>query len=155
MKREGKSGFRSTGNSEANHMIQWIQGHETILWWMAAVSAVTFVSTLVVVPLLVVKIPSDYFTHERRKSALWADRHAAVRWLLLLAKNLLGYILVAAGTVMLVLPGQGMLTIIAGIMLLNFPGKYRLERWIVSRRPVLQSINWARRRGGQPPLVLN
>jgi len=121
---------------------------------MAVISVVTFVSTLVVVPLLVVKIPSDYFAHERRTGAMWVDRNVAVRWMLLLAKNLLGYILVAAGTVMLVLPGQGILTIVAGIMLLNFPGKYRLERWIVSRRPVLRSINWARLRGGKGPLVL-
>ena len=121
---------------------------------MAAVSIITFVSTLAAVPLLVVKIPYDYFTHGRRKGALWADRHAAVRWILLLAKNLLGYILIAVGILMLVLPGQGLLTIVAGIMLLNFPGKYKLERWIVSHRPVLQSINWARQRAGQAPLVL-
>ena len=135
-------------------MVQWIQSHETILWWLAALSIITFVSTLVAVPLLVVKIPSDYFAHGRRTGALWADRHAAVRWMLLLAKNLLGYILIAAGILMLVLPGQGMLTIMAGIMLLNFPGKYNLERWIVSRHHVLRSINWARRRAGQVPLVL-
>jgi len=135
-------------------MVQWIQSHETILWCMASISVVTFVSTLMVVPLLVVKIPSDYFAHGKRTGTPWADRHVAVRWILVLAKNLLGYILIAAGILMLVLPGQGMLTIVIGIMLLNFPGKYKLERWIVSRRPVLQSINWARRRAGKDPLVL-
>ncbi|MDP3283425.1 MAG: PGPGW domain-containing protein, partial [Desulfobacterales bacterium] len=86
--------------------------------------------------------------------AMWVDRNVAVRWIMVLAKNLLGYILIAAGILMLVLPGQGILTIVAGIMLLNFPGKYKLERWIVSRRPALQSINWARRRSGKDPLVL-
>ena len=137
-----------------NNMVQWIQSHEVILWWLAVVSIVTFVSTLVAVPLLVVKIPSDYFAHGRHTRVQWADQHVVVRWMLLLAKNLLGYILIAAGILMLVLPGQGMLTIVAGIMLLNFPGKYKLERWIVSHRPVLQSINWARQRAGKAPLVL-
>jgi hypothetical protein len=70
------------------------------------------------------------------------------------AKNLLGYILIVAGILMLVLPGQGTWTIVVGIMLLNFPGKYKLERWIVSRGPVLRSINWVRRRAGRDPLVL-
>ncbi len=121
---------------------------------MAVISVVTFVSTLVVVPLLVIKIPSDYFAHGKRTGGMWVDRNVAVRWILVLAKNLLGYILVAVGIVMLVLPGQGILTIVAGMMLLNFPGKYRLERWIVSRQPVLRSINWARLRGGKGPLVL-
>lgn len=135
-------------------MIQWVQNNGTILGCMAAVSAITFISTLVVVPLLVVKIPSDYFAHERRTGTMWADRHTAVRWMLMLAKNLFGYILIAAGIIMLVLPGQGLLTIVAGITLLNFPGKYRLEKWIVSRRSVLLSINWMRRRAGKDPLVL-
>ncbi len=134
-------------------MIQWVQNHGTILWWMAAVSVVTFVSTLVVVPMLVVKIPSDYFAHERRTMEMRVDGNAAARWGLMLAKNLLGYFLIVVGTIMLVLPGQGILTIVAGIMLLNFPGKFKLEKWIVSRRPVLRAINWTRRRAGKDPLV--
>ena len=72
----------------------------------------------------------------------------------MIAKNLLGYIFVVAGTLMLVLPDQGLLTILVGIMVLNFRGKYELERWIVSRQPVLGSINWIRRRAGRAPLVL-
>lgn len=135
-------------------MVQWVQSHETILWWLAAVSVITFIATLFIVPLLVVKVPSDYFAHGRRTGMPWADRHVVVRWMLVLVKNLLGYILIAAGILMLVLPGQGILTIVAGMMLLNFPGKYRLERWIVSRYPVLRSINWVRQRAGQVPLVL-
>ena len=135
-------------------MIQWVQNHETILWWMAAVSVVTFVSTLIAVPLMMVKIPSDYFAYGKRTKAQRDKRHAAVRWALIMAKNLLGCILIAAGIIMLVLPGQGILTIVAGIMLLNFPGKYRFEKWIVSHRSVLRSINWTRQRAGKGPLVL-
>ena len=54
---------------------------------------------------------------------------------------------------MLVLPGQGILTILAGIMLLDFPGKHRLLRWIVAHPQVLRTLNWLRRRG-HPPLYL-
>jgi hypothetical protein len=71
---------------------------------------------------------------------------------LLVAKNVCGLILILAGVVMLVLPGQGMLTIVLGIMLLNFPGKYRLERRVARMRPVARSINWMRARAGHPPL---
>jgi hypothetical protein len=56
---------------------------------------------------------------------------------------------------MLVLPGQGLLTIILGITLMNFPGKYRLERWLVSRGSTLKLINYLRRRRGKPALVLD
>ena len=55
----------------------------------------------------------------------------------------------------ILLPGQGIFTILIGVMLLNFPGKYQLEQWIVARRPVLHSINWLRRRAGRAALVLD
>jgi len=51
-------------------------------------------------------------------------------------------------------PGQGILTILIGVMLLNFPGKRRLERWLVSRPRVLPVINGLRARFGKPPLLL-
>jgi hypothetical protein len=54
---------------------------------------------------------------------------------------------------MLLLPGQGVLTILIGIVLLDFPGKYRLERWAVRHRPVYRSINWLRR--GREPIELD
>ena len=75
--------------------------------------------------------------------------------MLLIGKNALGYIFIVAGIVMLALPGQGILAILIGIMLLNFPGKFRLERWIITRRPVIRSINWLRRRAKHAPLVLD
>ncbi len=73
--------------------------------------------------------------------------------MLLTGKNALGYLFVLMGIAMLVLPGQGILTIMIGVTLLDFPGKYRLERWLVSRRPVLRSINWLRRCAGREPLA--
>lgn len=136
-------------------MIEWIQGNETAFWWLAASTTITFIATLMAVPVLVVRIPPDYFSRSRRHGKPWANHHLVVRAMLLIGKNALGYIFVVAGFIMLVLPGQGIFTILIGIMLLNFPGKYRLEQWIVARRPVLRSINWLRRRAGRAPLVLD
>ncbi|MEE8450895.1 MAG: PGPGW domain-containing protein [Thermoguttaceae bacterium] len=133
-------------------MIEWVQTHETILWWLAATSAVTFIATLVVVPWLIVRIPEDYFRDPKRHRVPWADRHAVVRVILLIGKNLLACLLLVAGIAMLLLPGQGILTILVGVLLLNFPGKYKLERWLIRRRPVLRSVNWLRRRSGRVPL---
>jgi hypothetical protein len=55
---------------------------------------------------------------------------------------------------MLVLPGQGVLTILAGITLLNYPGKRRLELWLVRRPAIHRAIDWIRRRAGRAPLEL-
>ncbi len=68
------------------------------------------------------------------------------------AKNLLGGVLVVLGLVMLLTPGQGLLTLLIGLMLMNFPGKYRLERWLVTRPGVLRALNWLRARQGHQPL---
>ena len=134
-------------------MIEWFQGNETAIWWLAASAIITFMATLIVVPILIVRIPPDYFSRKKLHGKRWANLHPIVRAMLVLGKNVLGAIFVVAGLIMLVLPGQGIFTILIGIMLLNFPGKYRLERWIVARRPVLRSINWLRRRAGRAPLV--
>lgn len=111
--------------------------------------------TLVIVPALVIRIPVDYFSHNRRERTEWTDHHPVIRMILLIGKNLLGYVIILMGIAMLVLPGQGMLTIIIGLVLINFPGKYQLERWLVTRKPVLTSINWFRVKAGRAPLLVD
>jgi len=135
-------------------MLEWLQGYENKIWWIAGASILTLLAFLIVIPLLAIRIPSDYFAHERFHKKLWADHHLVLRMVLLTGKNLLGYVFVGVGIVMLVLPGQGMLTILAGIMLLDFPGRYRLVRWIVARPQVLRTLNWLRWRAGRPSLYL-
>lgn len=139
---------------EGGNLMHWMQHHETLFLWLGGVSVLTFVATLVVVPILVVRIPRDYFLHENRRRPLWASYHPVLRLLLLGLKNVAGGVLVLAGLVMLVLPGQGLITLLIGIMLLDFPGKFRLQRWIVEREPVFRAINWLRQRSGRPPLAL-
>ncbi len=53
---------------------------------------------------------------------------------------------------MLLLPGQGVLTILIGLMLLNFPGKRGLERRIVGRPIILKLLNRMRVKRDLPPL---
>ena len=77
----------------------------------------------------------------------------AIRVGLLVVKNTTGGVLIVAGLAMLLLPGQGLLTLAAGLLLLDFPGKYGVERRLVSRGPVRASLNWIRRRRGREPLT--
>jgi hypothetical protein len=133
-------------------MIDLLQQYQTVLWVLAAASLVLFVATLVLVPMLVIRIPDDYFARPRRPWQPWSHRRPVLRTMLEVAKTLLGVVLVAAGVLMLVLPGQGVVTILAGLTLMSFPGKYRLERWIIARRPVRRFFNWLRRRAGKRPL---
>jgi hypothetical protein len=134
-------------------MLEWVTNNETALWWLAVFSVISFVATLAIVPVLIVRIPGDYFADTRRH--VWdpvARRHPVMRLVLLIGKNLLGWVIILLGIAMLVLPGQGILTILVGMILINFPGKYRLERWFVTRGPVLKTINLIRQRSGREPL---
>jgi len=127
---------------------------ESTVLGLAVFSIVSFIGTLILIPVLVVRIPEDYFAEKKRhRWEPWAHEHPVIRWTLLIAKNMLGYVFITLGIAMLVLPGQGILTILIGIMFINFPGKYRLERWVVLRAPVLSVINKMRRRAGHAPLI--
>jgi hypothetical protein len=136
-------------------MLDWIKIDEITVWSLAAFSILSFIATLVLVPFLVVRIPADYFAEKKRhRWEPWAHEHPLIRWSLLIAKNMLGYLFIILGIAMLLLPGQGILTILIGIMFINFPGKYRLERWAVTRPPVLRAINSLRRNAGRQPLTV-
>lgn len=134
-------------------MPDWITIDNSTIWYLAVFSIISFIGTLMLIPVLVVRIPADYFAEKKRhRWEPWAHEHPVIRWSLLIAKNLLGYIFIILGIAMLVLPGQGVLTILIGVMFINFPGKYRLERWVVTRGPVLKTINNLRQRAGRAPL---
>jgi hypothetical protein len=135
--------------------LAWLRTHETAMWWLAAASAVMFVASLILVPIILARIPHDYFLRKKRPRSRWADQHLLSRAVGVVFKNLLGLVLLAVGVVMLVLPGQGLLCMVAGVLLLDFPGKFNLERWLASRRPILRSINWIRRRANRPSLEMD
>lgn len=136
-------------------LLDWVRENEALLAVTAAVSVVTFVGTLVVVPILLTKMRPDYFVGEDPPPGGAGDRHPVLRIAWAIVKNLLGVILLLMGIAMLVLPGQGLLTILIGLALVDFPGKRRLARKLVSRRAVRRSINWIRRRAGEPPLMVD
>ncbi|MFM9964010.1 MAG: PGPGW domain-containing protein [Planctomycetaceae bacterium] len=126
-----------------------------MIGWFAVASLATFVVSAVLLPWLLTRLPADYFDETTPTAHPRWPRHPALYWSWRLLKNLLGVVLLLAGFVMLVTPGQGILTILAGLWLLDLPGKRRWERSIISRPQVLASINWIRKKAGQQPLSLN
>lgn len=94
---------------------------------------------ILALPRAIALLPPDYFEDERLHTAPRLGPG------LRLLRNLLGGLVVLAGIAMLVLPGQGLLTIVAGLVLMDFPGKRKLERALVARPGVLAAINWLRR----------
>lgn len=129
-----------------------LTGSPILISAIVGASAVLFLGTLVSIPRLAAAIPADYFTHERRPRGRFSNAHPALRTVLFLARSAIGCVLLIAGFAMLVLPGQGLLTILAGILVLEFPGKYRLEKRLVSVQWIRRILNRIRERRGMPPL---
>jgi len=134
-------------------MIARITSNGQMLAWMTGISVVMFVTTLLLIPVLVVRIPEDYFRREGGYDEELRRNRPFLYWSVLLLKNLLGVVFILAGLAMLFLPGQGILSILIGVSFTDFPGKRRLERRLVSVPKVLHSINWMRSRSGKSPLL--
>lgn len=118
---------------------------------VAGVSAGTLLLSVLIAGWLLVRVPPDYFKGEKRhpikKRPLWVK----------ILKNAAGVLLVLLGLLLSVpgVPGQGLLMVLAGLMLLDLPGKYKLERKILSIRPIRAAANKLRVWRGRPPLELS
>ncbi|MCA8941204.1 MAG: hypothetical protein KDB80_01475 [Planctomycetes bacterium] len=132
--------------------MSWIE--ELELGWLftglTILGVLSLVATIVLMPWFVGRMPADYFVGERPHRL----RRTPARVVVHIAKNVLGVVLILAGVLMLVLPGQGLLTILIGVVLTEGPGKYHLERWLVRKPSIAKALNWLRARRGVEPFEI-
>lgn len=130
----------------------WVSAHESLLLILAGLSVLILVASLCALPWAVAALPEDYFVAKRRLFGSLPGRHPLADLIWRILKNVLGWSLILAGLLMLVLPGQGLLTLVVGLILSDFPGKFRLEQRLAAEPRVLAGLNWLRRRAGRAPL---
>lgn len=135
-------------------IIELLHNNKNELFIFAWLSVVLLIVSIAIIPWVVIKIPDDYFHEHYRVRVSKSSGHPLIAQLLACLKNLIGFIFVIFGILMLILPGQGILTILIGLFLMNFPGKYQFERKIVSLPRVLKSLNWIRAKANKPPLMV-
>lgn len=124
-----------------------------VLVWLTVGSLIGFIGTLIAIPFIMVRLPSDYF--DTRVPRHWMkDHHPVLRLMGLIVKNVVGIVFLLAGFAMLFLPGQGILTMLIGISLIDFPRKREIEAKIVGQPTVLQALNAMRAKFEKPPLTL-
>ena len=124
-----------------------------VLWSLFILSIVGFIGSLIVIPFVLVRLPPQYF--DVRYPRTWMkEHHPVLRWVGLILKNVVGVVFFLAGVAMLFLPGQGLLTMLIGLSLVDFPGKRRLESKLIGQATVLKTINALRHKFGQPPLTV-
>ena len=131
-----------------------------LTWQKILVGALIFIASFLInlgiVSVILVKLPADHFS-KNRKTKFWAGPRPAIHAAKVIGKNIAGVLLVALGIVLSLpgVPGQGLLTVLLGIMLLDFPGRHRLEQKLLSKPSIVNTINRLRERFDKPPLQLN
>ncbi|HEX7901867.1 MAG TPA: hypothetical protein VF950_29180 [Planctomycetota bacterium] len=115
-----------------------------LAWGIVLFVAGLVLSTALTLGVLL-SLPADHFTRDKRSRA---------HLVLVILKNLLGVVLVVLGIGLSVpgVPGQGFLTIFAGLLLLDIPGKRRFELSVLRRPSIRGKVDALRRRFRRPPL---
>jgi hypothetical protein len=83
-------------------------------------------------------------------------RHPVARIAIKILRNLLGYALVLFGLVMMLplVPGPGLVFVLLGLSLIDFPGKRALQVRLLQRPAVRNFITSLRARYGRPPFIV-
>jgi len=133
-----------------NSLIEIFNVYKNLILWFGSISLFVFLFSLLIIKWLVSLIPEDYFIN--KKDSKIKTSNIFIWYMVLIFKNLIGYSLILGGIMMLVLPGQGLFTIIIGLMMSNYPGKYSIEKKFIAIPTILKSINWLRRKSNKPPI---
>lgn len=140
--------------SISEKIISWSSMNSDLLFLLGSLSIFILIISVFMMVLIISFLPEDYFKSENRNliSSVQNSRYPLLKLLVLITKNFFGVLLLLSGILMLVLPGQGILTIITGLVFMDYPGKYKFERKLLRQKGVINSINWIRSRLSKPPL---
>jgi hypothetical protein len=132
------------------YIIGIVKEHQAIIAILSGISIVVFVVSLLSVPWMICRIPTDYFldSYFQKKK----ERSIVVRGATVFVRNILGVGFFFLGFVLLFIPGQGLLTMFLGVLFMDFPGKKRMVKRFAGIEKVQVSLNWIREKRQVPPL---
>lgn len=135
-----------------------VQFWQSLTWgkvlWGALFTLITVIISYGAIVIGMVKIPADYFSSSYAKE-IKSNKHFTLRWTALIVKNIIGFLLIIAGIIMIFTPGPGVPTILLGLIMMDIPGKRPLEARLINRPMVLSAVNDLRARYKKPPLIMD
>ena len=134
-------------------IIDLVYEYKSFIFWLGLLSFLIFIFSLVSIKWLVALIPSDYFVY--KKDSKFKSKYPFTWLISMIIKNIIGYLLIIGGILMLLLPGQGLFTIFIGLMMSNYPGKYYIEKKFIAIPSILKTINWLRKQSNKEPIIIN
>lgn len=125
------------------------------------VTTATSIAYFIVISYLITQMDKHYFLRSNTAEDIVVNhfdqraRHVILRYIVKATKTLVGCVLLVCGLAMLVLPGQGLLTILIGLSLVPFPGKHKLEQNLLARNSIRSSLNWIRIKAHKEPFIFD
>lgn len=126
----------------------WTQQNATALLLIASISFVLLLATVLATPFLLARMPANYFARTPQQST-----RTPLRVLIAIVRTVLGVVLIMTGILMIFTPGPGLVALVLGLSLCDFPGKHRLLQRLVSHPSVFNALNWVRARADKPPFL--
>ena len=123
-------------------------------WEIVVIASVaSFVLTGVGCVVMITYLPSNYFIGSYQERRI---KNPFIRFFVSLIKNVAGFLLIIVGALMSLpaVPGQGLLTVLTGLIISDFPGKKCLARRIIRIRTVYLTANKIRLHFKRQPLEL-
>jgi len=161
-------------------ILKWFYDHNTLILVFFILSFVLAVLLFVALVRTINNLPADFFLQEKKSSqTLFPLRAKALNKdaskypdlaqnvvdpptdtinlilsiIKLILKNILGILLLIFGIIMLFLPGQGILTIFISLLLIDFPGKWKLINYLSHKKKIVEAMNLIRRRFKKSDLI--
>jgi hypothetical protein len=118
----------------------------------AAVFVISFFGSIALTGAVLVRLPPDFLTNDAPRASLHRSFRA---YALRLLRHTLGVLLILIGIILSLpgVPGQGILTILAGLIVAELPVTNRLLQRILRSPRVLSAVNKLRARYKHPPLL--
>lgn len=127
----------------------WFSQNTSIIAALAGFSFLLLTTSLLATPWVLARLPANYFSKPPAIKPRSAKRLCAS-----VVKTILGAIMILTGIAMMFTPGPGLVCLVLGMALSEFPGKHRLLKWVVRRPSVFTTLNWLRKKASKPPFVL-
>ena len=122
-----------------------ILNYQGILIYVSLLSIFLFIISIIVTPIIICKIPHNYFIKEKKRISIFKK----------IIKNIFGIFFLIIGFVFLFTPGQGILTILIGIIFLDFPNKKNLQMKFIKKYKIIKPLNYIRRKFNKKEFILN
>lgn len=126
--------------------VEWIVQWAFIL---GLTSLAVCLGSLAVTLWLVLKLPSDFW--QRPHASTPSRRH----FLVCVLRNIIALVLFISGAVMLLTPGQGVLTLLAAFLISDMPFRNRILNRLLQSSRVQNGLNRLRQRFGKEPFLFS